>query len=524
MAKRFPRIADLLFRNAGTPNGNLIALLFGGTSAVLLLSGRIFTTGGNAVIFSLALVATLLLFVLVSAFRGTYKFAWGPLTIGVLGFGFGTLVYQYRDWWKWLWGQLRRINEPHEFVLTALFLIGVMLGVFVVRNWAKEQKAFVESLSAILSGTFVAGILAKLFDNQPGMSQKAFAYYALGFAISGTINLIFAAWLTARYTNRRSIPSRAILDFMYGTERAETIDKYFLKNFEEDPDYAKRWLTSTLLEFRKRALQGFAERMERRRKARQKDQKEGNPIWHYYELVAIMHEENKTKAELSEQGEKREHKYKVVYKPLDKLPGQSGLGHPIASPPGNAGWPVSRRPITDEMFRIGISIKKADFLEYIVAPGEYHAAFPRAGSVLGLALEMRHTIVMDRDRDRKFRNKDHKDGISPGEVEQSRGVDEIDFLSYVSIPVVSRLGESTENALGVLNIDTKIFVSLVPLYGRSESRDEGTYWLPMTRTAMTEMASNLYDDDDDALKYLEEMKEIVRPILELYARCRVGAT
>src|SRR6185295_13893625 len=104
----------------------------------------------------------------------------------------------------------------------------------------------------------------------------------------------------------------------------------------------------------------------------------------------------------------------------------------------------------EDMFRIGISIKNADFLEYIVAPGEYHAPFPVFGSVLGLALEMRQTIVMDRDRDKKFRNKDHKDGISPGEVEQPRGLDEIDFLSYVSIPVVSRLGEATENALGIL--------------------------------------------------------------------------
>jgi prepilin signal peptidase PulO-like enzyme (type II secretory pathway) len=167
---------ESLFQHLGTPYGNLNALLLGGIAAVLLLSGSVLTAWNHAIIFSVTLLVTLALFLLVGTYRGIHKFAWGPVTIVLIGFGLGTLIYHYRGWSKWLWAQFRKIDEPHEFVLGALFLIGVMLGVFVVRNWAKEQKAFVESISAILSGTFVAGILAKLFDAQPGMSQKAFAY------------------------------------------------------------------------------------------------------------------------------------------------------------------------------------------------------------------------------------------------------------------------------------------------------------------------------------------------------------
>jgi hypothetical protein len=320
------------------------------------------------------------------------------------------------------------------------------------------------------------------------------------------MNLIFASWLVARYTHRRSTLYRAILDFMYGTERAETIDKYFLKNFEDDPDYAKRWLTSTLLEFRGLAQRGFAERMDARRKFQQSAHR-----WNYYELIAIEHEKDRNLVEQTEQSGKREYKYKVIYRPL--LEDKSSVD-----------WESEpHRIIKDDMFRISISIKNADFLEYIVAPGEYHAPFPRLGSVLGLALEMRQTIVMDRDRDRKFRNKDHKDGVSPGEIEQPRGLDEIDYLSYVSIPVVSRKGEPTENALGVLNIDTKIFVSRDELAGQTEESGEGVFSIRQTRTQLTSMASDLYDGDVEAIKYLEDLTKIVRPILELYARCRVGA-
>src|SRR5260370_133580 len=66
-----------------------------------------------------------------------------------------------------------------------------------------------------------------------------------------------------------------MLDFLYGSERANSVDAYFLKNFKEDPDYARRWLTDTLVEHRKLIRLEFAGQMEakkiRREKARRQE-------------------------------------------------------------------------------------------------------------------------------------------------------------------------------------------------------------------------------------------------------------
>lgn len=505
-SERWSALIPSPFKVVEIPYRNVVGFLIGLTAAFILLSSGAVTPSRAAFIFVLSLLPALLIFLWSTQIR-VDRFAWGFLIIGILGFGIGSLVYQCRPWWRWLWNQCLRFDQPHEWALLALFLIGAMLGVFVVRNWPKEQEAFIKSLSGILGGTFVAAVFVKMFEDVPQMSQRAFALYALGFAISGTINLMSAAWLIARYTNKKSITSRAILDFMYGSERAEIIDKYFLKNFEEDPDYAKRWLTNTLLEFRKLVKQEFAERMEIRRKSRQHER----PKWYYYELITIRHEADKNQPE---EPRARERKYKIIYRPLGAKKASSEP-EPVVAANGDV--------IKADMFRVAVSSRNADLLEYIVAPGEYHASFPRLGSVAGLALELRQTIVMDRDRDRKFRNKDHKDGISPGEIEQSRGLDEIDFLSYVSIPVVSRLGESSENALGLLHIDTKIFISRDKLDGDRLEGDEDVFSMSITRKHLTEMAAVLYEDNDKDLKYLEDMTKIITPVLELYARCRVGA-
>ena len=489
-----------LFRNIGMPDRNFIALVLGATASLLPLTTGTWTIWLAAWIFVVALGITILL--LVAVRPPVDGFAWGLPVIVALGFGLGALNYQARSWWIWLWNQLMRIDLPHERALLALFLIGAMLGVFVVRNWAKDQKGFTESLSGVLGGTFVAAVFVKMFEDVPQMSQKAFSLYALGFALSGAINLFAASRLIAHYTNKRSIVSRAILDFMYGSERADTIDKYFLKNFEEDPDYAKRSLINTLLEFRTITKRLFAARMEATRERRLRE----DPNWYYYELIAI---EEKTHHDATEQpdGPPKERIYDIFYRPLI-----------------NQSEPESPLPaIQEEMVRVGVSITNADQLEYIVAPGEYHAPFPRLKSVAGLALEMRQSIVMDRDQDRKFRNKDHRDGISPGEVEQSRGLDEIDFLAYILIPVVSRLGESTENALGLVHIDTKLFISRPELDGKPSDRGDDVLMIEMKRKQLTDMAALLYDDDDKDIMYLENLAKMIRPLLELYVRCRVGA-
>lgn len=490
ISEAFGSLRELLFGGSEGSYVNSVALLVGATAAFWLLRGEVFGMFGIAVIFSVAVLITLVALLLLSAFRARHQFGWGPPAIIILGYGLGAVVYERREWWKEIWRQLRRINEPHEFVLAALFLIGVMLGVFVVRNWAKEQKAFMESISAILGGTFAAGILAKLFENQPGMSQKALAYYAFGFAISGALNLIFAAWLTARYTNRKKISSRAVLDFMYGPERAEVIDKYFLKNFKDDPDYARRCLSAAFEQFLERAKIEFATRMEARRTER-----EGRGH-HFYEMRRILEEEGEKADSDEAKAASKKREYAFVCRRLSE-----------------------DMPIVASMFRAAVAFKKADLLEYIVAPGEYHAAFPQAASVMGLSLEMRQTIVMDRDQHAKFRNKDHKYGISPAQREQPRGLDEIDYLSYISIPIVSRLGEPTENPLGVFDIDTKIFVSKEPL----SNDNQDSFVIHRTRKELTEMASELYDQNDDkVIQYLKDLTKIIEPVMELYARCSIG--
>lgn len=501
-------LRDSFFRGNGV--GNLLATLAGGIASILLLTGDALTVKGTAVVFSILLVIILVLLVAVRADQIAYRFRWGLPVIVILGFGLGALIYRYRSWLRWLWEQILRIDQWHERALVALFLLGAMLGAFIVRIWPKDQEAFIKGLSGILSGTVVTVVFVKVFDNVPDMAQKAFAIYALGFAISGTINLIGAAWLTANYTNKGSISSRAVLDFLYGSERAEIIDKYFLKNFEEDPDYAKRWLTNTFLEFCKLVQSEFAERMEQRRLERQKHRG-----WHYYELISFKHEPNKTKAaDAGTQPQDEKRQYKIIYRPLGDREQRTG-----AETDSSARGEI----IKPDMFRVAVSILQNEFLEYIVAPGKYHAPFPKSASVAGLALEMRQTIVMDRDAARKFRSKDYKDGISPEEREQFRGLDELDFLSYISVPVVSRIGEANENALGILSVDTKIFCSRDKLEDQNQEEEQGVFWTTMTRKRLTEMAARLYEDNDRHVEYLEQLARIITPLLELFVRCKVGA-
>ena len=595
-------IRESFFRNAGVPYRNLIGLLLGFTSTVLLLSSGALTIFGASLWFVGLLAVTMVSLVAVRPYREKKidHFAWGLLVIVILGFGLGALEYQTRSWWIWVWRQYLRINTAPELLLEALFLLGVILGFFVVRNWAKEQKDFVSSLSAVLSGAFVATILGKLQDNGPeGIGPlKAFAYYALGFTMSGTVNLIAAARLTASYTNKRSIASRAMLDFLYGSERAIMIDGYFLKNFKDDPDYAKRLLTNALVEWRKAVQNAFAGGLEKRRSHREGLLKENEIVnqaasdenrkllrefdpacsklketredvqelqdeleklksipdprprkkagrlryieermvelnedirqledkcgieqfkqWsklkddlsqikptHFYELIAVECDEKKEEEEKAETINREDLIFTIVYKKIG----------------------TSRVPkIEPEMFRVGVTVRWEDMLQYISAPGEYRQPFPYPGSVSGLALEFRKTIVMDRDLYKRFRNTKHTDGICPKDIEQNRGLDEIDYLSYIAIPIVSRPGSAEENPLGVVTIDTKLFVSRSELQGQPLKAAEGIFRMRIKRSKLTGYANNLYDHEDIDVKFIESLTKIITPVLDLYSKCRVGAT
>jgi hypothetical protein len=666
-------LRESLFRNTGIPYRNLIGLILGATASTLLLSSRALEIFGATLWFVVALIITALLLVLVRPYheRKVDRFAWGLVVIIVLGFGLGALIYQYRAWWKWLWNQYRRINTPDELILESLFLLGVILGVFVVRNWAKDQKAFQESLSGALAGTFVATVLGKLQDGLTPL--RALAYYALGFTLSGTVNLLLAARLTANYVNKRSITSRALLDFLYGSERAKLIDGYFLKNFEEDKDYAKKQLTDTLIECRKLVAREFAERMEKRRKSRAAKREEfGNTDaakealeqekkeltsppetppderrlqeiedrlkqldeWSQRKeperlqgqrkvadeeqvamTIEILEERRKqlepacsqlraTRDELKrlrtekksitsspEPSRKQASRLKQIEAELKKLEGheselklnnvrieeqfgewsalESRLGHLKPSyfywliaieceekddgeGEPNPGVPAKERlydvvykyigstdvgvdpehshlspgsreaaGIDEKMFRVSVLIRRRDLLDYVVAPGEYGKSFPVFGSVSGLALTFKQTIVMDRDMHRTFRDKSHN--ICPKDIEQDRGLDEVDFLSYISTPVVNRQGDPAESGMGVVNTDTKLFVTRSRLHGEPVKACEGIFRTRLTPRDLTEFANNLYEQDDEDVKYIEDVTKIIAPVVVLYAKCQVGA-
>jgi hypothetical protein len=509
-------LRESLFRNTGIPYRNLIGLLLGFTSSVLLLSSGVLTTSGASLWFVGILAVTMVILVVVRPYheKKIDRFAWGLLVIIILGFGLGALEYQTRAWWVWLWRQYLRINTAPELLLEALFLLGVILGFFVVRNWAKEQKEFVSNLSAVLSGAFVATILGKLEDPNGVGAMQFFAYYALGFTMSGTINLIAAARLSANYTNKRSIASRAMLDFLYGSERTKLIDGYFLQNFKDDPDYAKARLIDALAEYRKLVAREFAERLEKRMKAREQHEKLSHSQRHYYyELIAIECEEKEDEEDqpISKVPEK-DRKHYVIYRQLGphETPDREDSDNKVS--------------IHEDMFRIGVAAKWQDTLEYISAPGEYRTVpFPFAKSVSGLALMFRQTIVMDRDHNKRFRNKEHTDGICPSEVEQARGLDEIDFLSYIAIPIVGHFGGPGDNPLGVVTIDSKLFVA-PDLEGHPVKDTEAVFRAKLTPRELTQYASQLYEHEDADVKYIEKVTKIIVPVMELYSKCRVGAT
>lgn len=511
-------IRESFFRNTGIPYRNLIGLLLGFTASVLMLTSGVLSTSGASLWFVSLLSATLLILVVVRPYheRKIDRFAWGLLVIVILGFGLGALEYQTRSWWIWLGRKYLSINTAPELLLEALFLLGVILGFFVVRNWAKEQKDFVSSLSAVLSGAFVATILGKLQDagGPDGIGPlTAFAYYALGFTMSGTINLIAAARLTADYTNKRSIASRAMLDFLYGSERTRLIDGYFLQNFKDDPDYAKARLIEALVEYRRLVAREFAERMEKRMKARRQEASPpGFERQYYYQLITIECEVEESPPNADPKTDEKDRKHVVVYRQLsaadnaDYNNGNSGNG------------------ISEQMFRVGVAAKWQDTLEYLSAPGEYREPFPFQRSVSGLALLSRQTIVMDRDRMKRFRDKGHGDGICPNEIEQARGLDEIDFLSYIAIPIISRSDSSTANPLGVVTIDSRLFVAPELKEAKLLNPGEGIFRAELTPRELTTYANRLYEAEDADVRYIEQVTKIIVPVLELYSKCRIGAT
>jgi hypothetical protein len=174
------------------------------------------------------------------------------------------------------------------------------------------------------------------------------------------------------------------------------------------------------------------------------------------------------------------------------------------------------------MFRSAVSLKWQDNLEFIDAAAAYTQSFPYFGSVTGLALEILQTVVMDRDKYRRFRTTQHPQGLCPANIEQPRGLDEIDYLSYIVVPVASYRGQPEQTRLGVLHVDTKLF-AVSPDELTDVHEKDGLLTGQLRPADLTKYANNVYDQNDIGVRYLEEMRAVLVPVLQLYLKCRQGS-
>ena len=345
------------------------------------------------------------------------KSRWAIFNIAMLGFGIGALLFHYRRWLIWLWNQLLKIHTTQDVLLASLFLLGVIMGFFVVRNWSKDQKDFVTSLSAVVGGAFVSSIIGDFGKDSAGLSKLiTFTYYFWGFTISGAVNLLAFTFLTARYTSNQSAICRAIIDFLYGSDKAKAIDAYFLRNFEDDLDYAKSALLSTLREYREIIRGQLAERFETQRKeedleekrkeekseAKENEKNGQGKKKRYFVLLSIELQDQR--ATLGAAAQATAAQGAAAQGAAAQGTAAQGTAAQGAAAQGAAAQGAAAQgaaaeqfvvtfrelqredKIESEMFRVAVSMRWQDTLEYVLAPGEYRKSFPYLGSVAGLAL------------------------------------------------------------------------------------------------------------------------------------------
>jgi hypothetical protein len=183
-----------------------------------------------------------------------------------------------------------------------------------------------------------------------------------------------------------------------------------------------------------------------------------------------------------------------------------------------------KKEISANMFRMSIFIKTQEYLEYIGGDTAGRKPFPFTGSVAGLALRSHQTIVMDRDKNTRFRTTEDQEGICPVDVEQQRGLKEIAYLSFISIPIITESGNPWETTLGIMSASTRLFAVKAAASKTLNHQCGESYRVKARLSALTEMANLIYDQDDASVHYLEGMRTVIVPLLELYLRCRQGAT
>jgi hypothetical protein len=145
-------------------------------------------------------------------------------------------------------------------MLAAFFLLGVILGFFVVRNWKQEQESFLKSMAAALGGAFATMIAPNMVTQL--QTPQAFA---LGFTLPGAVNLLAFAVLSAGYTMCRSQTRGTLVEVLYGPDLAGALDKHFEENFQQAPIFARRMLIHSMELHRLRLLKELAQSYAARR-------------------------------------------------------------------------------------------------------------------------------------------------------------------------------------------------------------------------------------------------------------------
>ena len=500
---RYVSINEAFMRNvAMTKRGSL---LFGFALALLVLLSKLMSESTTAKVLLIATGILLVVFVFAILFQEWQHTGfgdWGVVALFLLGWAFGVLAYHGRQGFIEQWSRYKSMGGLSEAVFASLFVFGILIGVLVVRIWNKEESDFVKSVSASFGGAIIPPLLGKTINVDAG---QAFAAYFLGFAVSAVVNVIYCAKLIGNYSNKRSPESRTRLDFMYGKDKAEAVDNYFLKNFLDNKDTVRLLLTQTLQAYDLEVRKGFASRMTSRREIEEQKRSSATPPTasdkngteprfgmfrrqHYYELLSVIPKPNQGTHSADDQ-------LAIEFRPIDQ-----------------------KEEIHSDMFRMGITVKWLDNLEYVVAPGTYKKTLPYKDSVAGLALRERKVIVMDRDQNKTFRG-----GETPKSKEQKRGFKETNYISYVSIPVVSDLGYQEETELGIVNVDTMLFATESRLEPTATLVKENRWKLEIAAEQLREYGSNLYDDPDKNVEYLNHVTSVIRPVLRLYLICRQGS-
>src|SRR5262245_52727090 len=106
---------------------------------------------------------------------------WGAVGLLLLRYGLGAFLYEYREGLEWVWSRLLTIHSTPKVLLAALFLFGLIMGFFVVRNWSKDQDDFTKSVLAATGGALLTPLLGKFAEGKVE-TFSAFVYYFLGFA------------------------------------------------------------------------------------------------------------------------------------------------------------------------------------------------------------------------------------------------------------------------------------------------------------------------------------------------------